>query len=117
LRFTSISSEKDYVYVTYQKFDEGCKRIESGIQIIDVSSKEKPFLAAEYVTDSRSEKIAVFAGYAFVICNNDKDYKSIESELQIIDISIPEKPNVVGICSMDGYTFNLFIAEDYAYTA
>lgn len=117
LRFTSISVEKDNVYVTYRKFDEDCNLTESGIQIIDASSKEKPFLAAEYVTASRSEKIAVFASYAFVICNNDKNYKSIESELQIIDISIPEKPNVVGRCSIDGYTFNLFISEDCAYTA
>ena len=117
LRFTSISVEKDNVYVTYQKFDEDCNLTESGIQIIDASSKEKPFLAAEYVTDSQAGKIIIYDSYAFVICNNDKDYKSIESELQIIDISIPEKPNLVGRCSMDGYTFNLFIAEDYAYTA
>jgi len=117
LRFTSISVEKDNVYVTYQKFDEDCNLTESGIQIIDASSKEKPFLAAEYITASRSEKIVVFKDYAFVICNNDENYKSIESELQIIDISIPKKPNIVGRCSIDGYTFNLFIAEDYAYTA
>ena len=117
LRFTSISAEKDNVYVAYRKFDEDCNLTENGIQIIDASSKEKPFLAAEYVTASRSEKIAVFASYAFVICNNDKNYKSIESELQIIDISIPEKPNVVGRCSIDGYTFNLFISENCAYTA
>ena len=117
LRFTSISAEKDNVYVAYQKFDEDCNLTESGIQVIDASSKEKPFLAAEYVTANRSEKIAVYKDYAFVICNNDKNYKSIESELQIIDISIPEKPNVVGRCSIDGYTFSLFISEDYAYTA
>ena len=117
LRFTSISAEKDNVYVTYHKHDKDGSLIESGIQIIDASSKEKPFLAAEYVTNSRAGKIIVYHIYAFVICNNDKNYKSIESELQIIDISIPEKPNVVGRCSMDGYTFNLFIAEDYAYTA
>jgi len=117
LRFTSISAEKDNVYVTYRKFDEDCNLTESGIQIIDTSNKENPFLAAEYVTDNRSEKIAVFTSYAFVICNNDKNYKSIESELQIIDISIPEKPNVVGRCSIDGYTFNLFVSEDCAYTA
>ena len=117
-RFTSISAEKDNVYVTYQKLDEDCKHIvENGIQIIDTSNKEKPFLAAEYGTDSRSKIIIIYDSYAFLICNNDKNYKSIESELQIIDISIPEKPNVVGRCSMDGYTFNLFIAEDYAYTA
>lgn len=117
LRFTSISVEKDNVYVIYHKYDKDDSLIESGIQIIDTISKEKPYLAAEYVTASRAGKIIVYDSYAFVICNNDKDYKSIESELQIIDISNPEKPNVIGRCSMDGYTFNLFIAEDYAYTA
>jgi len=117
LRFTSISVEKESVYVTYRKYDEDNSPIESGIQIIDTSSKEKPYLTAEYITANRAEKIIVYDSYAFVICNNDKDYKSIESELQIIDISNPEKPAVVGKCIIDGYTFNLFMAEDYAYLA
>lgn len=117
LRFTSISIDRDNVFVTYRKYDKDDNLIESGIQIIDTSSKEKPYLVAEYITTSRPEKITVYDSYAFVICNNDKDYKSIESELQIIDISNPEKPAVVGKCIIDGYTFNLFMAEDYAYLA
>jgi len=117
LRFTSISIEKDNVFVTYRKYDKDDKPIESGIQIIDASSKENPYLAAEYITASRAEKIIVYDNYAFLICNNDKDYKSIESELQIMDISDPGKPAAAGKCIIDGYTFNLFIAEDYAYTA
>jgi len=117
LRFTSISVEKESVYVTYRKYDKDDNPIESGIQIIDTSSKEKPYLVAEYITTSRAEKIIVYDIYAFVICNNDKDYKSIKSELQIIDISNPEKPVAVGKCIIDGYTFNLFMVEDYAYIA
>lgn len=116
-RFTSISIEKDDVFATYRKYDKDNKPIESGFQIIDVISKEKPYLVSKYVTASRAEKIAVYDSYAFVICNNDKDYKSIESELLIIDISNLEKPTAVGKCTIDGYTFNLFIAENYTYTA
>lgn len=117
LRITDVSAGKDNVFVTYRKYDEDNKPVESGVQIIDVSSKENPYLAAEYVTANRTEKISVYDNYAFVICNDDKDYKSIESELLILDISSPQKPLLTGKCTIDCYSFNLFIEDNYAYTA
>lgn len=48
LSFTSISVEKYNVYVTYRKYDRDDSLIENGIQIIDTSSKEKPYLVAEF---------------------------------------------------------------------
>jgi len=63
LRFTSISVEKYNVYVTYRKYDKDDNLIESGIQIIDISSKEKPYLVAEYITTNWPEKITVYDNY------------------------------------------------------
>ncbi|MBA7675107.1 hypothetical protein ES703_83336 [subsurface metagenome] len=117
LRITDVSVNKDNVFVTYRKYDKDNNPVESGVQIIDVSSKESPYLVAEYVTVHRTEKISVYNDHAFVICNDDKDYKSIESELLILDTSNPEKPLLTGKCTIDCYSFNLFIKEDYAYTA
>ncbi len=117
LRINDVSVSNNHAFTVYRKYDNDSNPIESGIQIINVTDKENPYLAAEYPTENRAEKISVFGDHVFLICNNDRDLKSIESELLILDISNPEKPSLTGKCSIDCYSFNLFVKDDYAYTA
>lgn len=117
LRINDVSVSNNHAFTVYRKYDNDSNPIESGIQIINVTDKENPYLAAEYPTENRAEKISVFGDHVFLICNDGSDLKSIESELLILDIINPEEPVLTGRCTIDCYNFNLFIKDDYVYTA
>ncbi|MDI6781501.1 MAG: carboxypeptidase regulatory-like domain-containing protein [bacterium] len=82
---------------------------QQGLEIIDVSSPDKPVHVGNYNTDGWAYEVYVSGKYAFVADGY--------AGLKIIDISSPKNPVLLGSCDTPGWAYDIQVVGKYAYVA
>ncbi|MBI4778358.1 carboxypeptidase regulatory-like domain-containing protein [Candidatus Desantisbacteria bacterium] len=95
-----VSVQNGYAFVA---------NFQQGLEIINISSPEKPVSAGRYDTTGWAYEVFVSGKYAFVADGY--------AGLQIINISSPKNPVLLGTCDTPGWAYDVQVVGKYAYVA
>jgi hypothetical protein len=79
---------------------------DSGLQIVNATNAQSPYLAGSYDTPGRALRVFVTGGYAYI---------ADASSLQIVDVSNPQSPFLAGSYDTPSFAEDVFVAGGYAY--
>jgi hypothetical protein len=107
-----------YAYVSFIKFTGEPHESIKGLEVIDISNPNAPYLVGRYVEDGRryyttgriTYGITLSGNYAYVTNGHLAD-------VTIFDISTPSLPKLAGYFATPGLAMNIAIKDNYAYVA
>ncbi|MCL4377735.1 MAG: hypothetical protein M1409_05025 [Actinobacteria bacterium] len=113
--------EKDYVYISYSKYDIKSKelKVDYGFKIVDIKNKKQPKVIGDWGgqstgTDKSVHGMFVKDDHVFltIVSVNEKKSTSI---FQVVDVSNKSKPYSAGSFQLDGSANAVWAAGDYAF--